>query len=416
MESKLPPPLLPHTFEKLVAPWLIGIRRRELTSVMSYPSSDRQRRIINLEDDELLQRRYLGGQKYLWINVDFRIDPLDLPADLEARIVQILKLKLPGLIPGPTFSDTVKLIERKYRTRLILTAMGAEKLIQERNIPILTWFSAIYRREILSLLLFFETNLLAAQAIKLFKFVPTFQPHIHAHALYSRPDAAQWIERMCAEWEMKLISKVKIEILDICGSNFLFIKSVLWYLRDHPRASAAEATQTTEMQFNLELQWQGFSPDERQVLDLIILKQPLNQEVPQAALKYLELTGFIEKQTATYRLTVPILEKFRLQALNQNVLLKLNGNREITLNGVAVDTHFSRRQRRVLVYFLEHPGIIISRDTVGGCIWGDMVAEKYSDWAIDSLISRLKLHLRQLGIAGSVLETKKGKGFIFHYK
>ena len=49
-------------------------------------------------------------------------------------------------------------------------------------------------------------------------------------------------------------------------------------------------------------------------------------------------------------------------------------------------------------------------DEIGEALWGKDSYDKYSDWAIDQLISKLRKKLETLGFK-NVLKTVRGKGY-----
>ena len=54
----------------------------------------------------------------------------------------------------------------------------------------------------------------------------------------------------------------------------------------------------------------------------------------------------------------------------------------------------------------------LTRDSLGDIIWNKEVDDKFSEWAIDQHISRLRKKLKRLGIAISI-KTLKGIGYIY---
>ena len=65
----------------------------------------------------------------------------------------------------------------------------------------------------------------------------------------------------------------------------------------------------------------------------------------------------------------------------------------------------------MLVCFLKNKGQIISRDQIGDVLWGDKAYDRYSDWAVDQLISQLRKKLIDLGIKGASLQTIRNRGY-----
>lgn len=82
---------------------------------------------------------------------------------------------------------------------------------------------------------------------------------------------------------------------------------------------------------------------------------------------------------------------------------------------MSVDTmilNFTKSQRNILEYLQVYPGELISKDRLAQVLWGEQWADRYSDWAIDQLLSTLREKLARLKLPGKIM-TKKGEGIIF---
>lgn len=60
------------------------------------------------------------------------------------------------------------------------------------------------------------------------------------------------------------------------------------------------------------------------------------------------------------------------------------------IGDLEISSDLSAQDMELLNKFLSKPNEIINRDEIAETIWGKLSAEKYSDWAIDKAISRLK--------------------------
>ena len=56
---------------------------------------------------------------------------------------------------------------------------------------------------------------------------------------------------------------------------------------------------------------------------------------------------------------------------------------------------------------------LIFRDVIAQAIWGKDWQDKYSNWALDRLVFRIRKKLKSIGLEGELLKTVKKKGFIF---
>lgn len=413
--KKTIPPILPETFEVIVRPWLVGIARKDIVAVMSYPASDRQRRLLNLMDDRMLQRKYWGKpDQYLWVTVDFRVDPVDNTNELEALILhRVAERFRPARHLTANFGARMGALWRRYHKKVVIAAIGAEALLARHNTALLIWLTVMMRSDIVRMLLFFETNLFAHAAIDIFGRVPAFQPRIATMRLYSPGDTLQFIRHMEHEWRFRVPDETKHRIVTACGGLLLLVKEALWFLRDHPQRTKEDMFRSTEMRFNLLTFWQGLDKDCQPLIDHIVKKEPIDAVNHRPSIDYLVQTGLLLQKRTTFALTVPLVAQFRRDVLNQGTTLTLDEHGSIVVEGVNVSAQFSRAQRRVLAYLLQHPNEIVSRDTAAERIWPGNTAQHYSDWAIDSHISRLRQRLTSLGVDTTLLKTVKRKGFHF---
>lgn len=416
MTSKKPlTDILPATFEAIIAPWLSGIVRKEMVAIISYPSSDRQRLLLNLLGNHDVQRRYLDDRtQYLWIVVDFRVDPIDNVTELETLIVaRVTEQFRKAQTKNKNFVSCMASLRHDAGKIVVVSAYGCESLITREQTAILIWFTTMMRQDVVRLLLFFETNVFSSQAIAVLGKVPVFQPRITFLNLYPSRDVQQFIAFKSHEWGMRLPESVIEAIVINCGGSLYLVKEAVWYLRDHPQATGEAILHHPEMQFNLLTLWQAFGAHEQELVDHIVKKENIDLQRFHATVDYLTRTGFVVKTKTNYSLTVPFIAQFRREILQKGTELTRSSQGGLLVDGVSVEKHFSAAQRRLVRYLLEHPNDIVSRDKIAECLWPSNTAHHYSDWAIDSQISRLRIRLMSLGVDERALRTVKGQGIMF---
>ena len=86
------------------------------------------------------------------------------------------------------------------------------------------------------------------------------------------------------------------------------------------------------------------------------------------------------------------------------------GNGTILIHGVPVEEKFTRQEYSILAIFLQDSNKLKTRDDIGEALWGKNSYEKYSDWAIDQLISKLRKKLKTLSIKTEIV-TIRGRGY-----
>lgn len=86
----------------------------------------------------------------------------------------------------------------------------------------------------------------------------------------------------------------------------------------------------------------------------------------------------------------------------------------VLINGEQTELPLTKREYKVLNYLLGNKGKVVSREQIGKAIWGADIQEKYSEWAIDQSISRLRKKLGDNAYKPTYLKTIRGRGFILN--
>jgi DNA-binding winged helix-turn-helix (wHTH) protein len=87
---------------------------------------------------------------------------------------------------------------------------------------------------------------------------------------------------------------------------------------------------------------------------------------------------------------------------------------EIFKNGKRMEDCLSPTEIKIYKYLSENPQELISRDEIAKQMWGNAYLEKYSDWAIDKAISRLRKKVEDDEEKNQYIITIKGKGIKFY--
>lgn len=82
----------------------------------------------------------------------------------------------------------------------------------------------------------------------------------------------------------------------------------------------------------------------------------------------------------------------------------------VCYGGIPVEEKFTGQEYNMIKFFLEDPGKLKTRDEISEILWEKESYEKYSDWAIDQVISKIRKKLKQLGTK-TKLVTVRGRGY-----
>lgn len=137
----------------------------------------------------------------------------------------------------------------------------------------------------------------------------------------------------------------------------------------------------------------------------------------------LEKLGLVKKEdkSGKYVLFSQLFEKAVLGATKTKPSLKgvpktLTLDPEtgaILLGNRTIEEEFTRQEYDVLSFLLREPNKLRTRDEIGNVLWGEDSYDKFSNWAIDQLMSQLRKKLERLGVGKKKLATIRGRGYKF---
>jgi len=123
-------------------------------------------------------------------------------------------------------------------------------------------------------------------------------------------------------------------------------------------------------------------------------------------LEYLKNIGMIEVNGGSYTLYPEFLNDINLEDDDVERGAPIGKIDMKKLNSL-----LTFHEQRVLELLMQNEGDIVARDKVAEKMWESDVDERYSDWAIDQLMYRLRQRLSQ-GKVPLTIKTKRGQGFV----
>jgi DNA-binding response OmpR family regulator len=120
----------------------------------------------------------------------------------------------------------------------------------------------------------------------------------------------------------------------------------------------------------------------------------------------IQVTPLIVLTFVGYGSTAPLPVEMQAPSLELD-----RGARQVTIRGQLVCPPFSHAQFTFLALLGEQPGRVYSREEVVDAVWPDDQAEGISDEAIDALVRRIRLRLRELDPDHEYVVTVRGYGF-----
>ncbi len=232
--------------------------------------------------------------------------------------------------------------------------------------------------------------------------------------------AAEGIPLLLSQYEVKLTSRQVKELLKLSGGIIGLFRSILRVLENQDEVDLSTETLLKDSHINTRLEriFNSFSDEEKDILSKI----SANQKIGNIESEYLANSGIIEHSKIKSKLFEAFVKKqgFRYrQASNEENKLAPKSTQmridfqtgEIFKMGRRLSGFLSKEESKVLRLLIEKGTAITTREEVAKALWDRDVIEKYSDWAIDKCISRIRVKIEDTARPYKYLATIKGRGF-----
>ena len=221
------------------------------------------------------------------------------------------------------------------------------------------------------------------------------------------------------------LSKEERDLIEkLCGGHPYLIKAAVRIMVN----GGGERPSLPEQRENLEKHFEILSVVKK-IFDLrspaeqlVLSKIAVGAEVePSVDLARLIMLGLVVQENGGKRLFGDLFRAFAaggeialggVQTTTKEVgELSLNSYGEVVGAGsVSIDERFTGQEYNVIKFLLSEPAKLRSRDEIGEALWGGESYEKYSDWAIDQVMSKIRKKLKSLGTR-TQLVTIRGRGY-----
>jgi hypothetical protein len=386
MKIQLPVfPITNKRFSELVLAWANIAKYQESGSIYYYSKADFLRRFNQLINDKKTYRKYFGKKSITLIDAENLM--------LEDR------------------EDWDKYLHTKNPFDIYFIC-GLDSILMEKNNAILCYLQKKPKALQASFLFFFSLDFQNSEFIELFKDKTAFTQNVIFHSLHSKSDTLQFIKHLENKWQINIDKNAKQTITGKCSGHFLLVKQAVRHLRDYPTDDLKKVLNSQQMLWKCRIVWSKFLSTEQEVIIKILKGSPVFTLDEKHSLMFLKKVQFIKKDGLGYKLTIPILEDY-IRRTQLYISLTLGKDQHILANSVAVDNNFSKQERELLKLFLDNENIELSREQVASVLWKTNWQDKYSDWAIDQIISRLRKKLCLLGVDRKCIRTIRKKGYLY---
>jgi len=221
---------------------------------------------------------------------------------------------------------------------------------------------------------------------------------------FNKSESIEFIQKKFLELKLKIDYIIIKKIYNFSGGNFSIILKCSRLYKKHKNLN--KVVKSEELLKYLRLLWSRFSTNEQNFIksNIITGEFPPNQEM----FNYLKDHNLIinKKLKGDW---FKIIFNFEKQ---EKIEFTIKNN-AMFLGEISIEEYFSKNEFKIIKNILENPDFFIKKEQIYQILWGTNYKNKYSDWAIDQTVSRIRKKLGILGVSGKVLKTLKKKGLKF---
>lgn len=220
---------------------------------------------------------------------------------------------------------------------------------------------------------------------------------------FSQDEAFEWLSINQKKHGVKLTNSQYNEIIQFSGGISLFMRVLLRGLGN--KKTVEEIINSKEMKDSIETFISHFSKTEQNIIRRLFITNtlpPYKFEVD-----YLRKHGLIDMNNKLIGLWGQI-------HFEDDVLKKIEVTEDsIVWEGYDLMEKLTSNELKILRILIREYSLnnYVSKELVAEEIWGKESFDKFSLWALDKIISRMRRKLDVIGIGGGIIKTKRNKGY-----
>ncbi len=232
--------------------------------------------------------------------------------------------------------------------------------------------------------------------------------------VFSPPDSLLGIEYFSQKYGYLGDKATQEMVAKLSGGHPSLIKACHRILSSSPAVSLKETISFLNLQEEIKIIeediWNCLDEEEKIFLKQLVEERLTTQYSIPSRLFHLKVVQ--EGKNEKLQIFSPLFGEFIKSLPSEGKEISLNKKTgEILINGYPPKEKISLQEYHLLFNFLQKERLVVSRDEIADILWSKSAEEKYSDWAIDQVISELRKSLKRLGISSQKLQTIRGRGY-----
>lgn len=220
---------------------------------------------------------------------------------------------------------------------------------------------------------------------------------------YGDQDVEHLLKYFCRKWNYPLSLKILKFMVEQAGGILLLVKAALRIAVKNKLRTHAEVERRIPTHPDFLLQLKFFlgilTPLQQRLFSQLARGEEITDE---RELSHLAQMGLVRPSTTGFRIRSSAVEKYLAGKRQSNEQLQ---------SVISESEMLSKREKQLLIELLKASGGIITRDQAADVLWREKKYDKFSDWALDQTVSRLRKKIaRNTDLTHLQLVSHKKKG------
>ncbi len=384
--------ITPTTYESIVKEWVRTITLLSESEIHVWSALNCSFAILNqFAHDSSLQEKVFGKLKRKLVFIDGYEVENPTWEEFEKQFFHFLKdAKTDDF-------DMDDYIGKNPNEFFAIFLIGYDSAIKHGNTTILKHIGSLLEKHShLSLILLTEQNIIDSDI-----YTDLIQKHmvvenIQYQPLFSYEDSLYFLQTLADSWKFAYPNGMEKIIAENIGGHTLLLEEAARIVRDHPTITYKALLAEPSLIRKAKTIFKALSLSDQEIVKHVLDNHLQKTHVSE----YLAKTKLIDNG----KVGIPYW---------QYMYANIPGEREffhLPHQHIVEFSHTLTLLERRVFDMLKERKNVITREEIAKLIWGENYLDKYSDWAIDQLIHRLRGKL-QTSKAPFTIFTRKGEGF-----
>ena len=406
-QINLPPDIIKKEAAQIFQMVLYG----ESGVAMCYPACKMQYNIIRFLADKRLIKSIIGKYYNRFVFLHIYLDEGETLQSFKEKLIDEINSNAKSAKKNSGLKEMFKMLIREGRDPYLFLYNAQYVEQQDLKGIIREIHGQITSLNRLGALIFFESNIYNSEIFQILKIYNQFLKSILVFPSYSNSVSEYFVNSLAHEWGIKLDSKTIHKVISLAPGYLWVLREYVRHIREKNKIDIEVISKSPGIKMRTKTIYDMFSKEEKESLSDLCFGD--SAKVSKSDKEYFSEVGFVKKKGNKYIVTLKLLEDLIENDIHSHKL-NLDKDNNVLYGGKNIDYDFTEKELKLLKQLLTKRGTVVSRENIAQTIWGNLWDERYSDWAIDKLMSRLRISLIKIGLPKNIIVTKKGKGFILN--